>query len=347
MPEDAGRISRYGSISTELALLSDNELMGLVLRGNQLGSSIGGASVSLTIGNQPVFVKKVPLTELERQNAFSTENVFNLPSYYQYGIGSTGFGAWRELATHIMTTNWVITGECQNFPLMYHWRVLPEPAPKIMTPEDLKEAEDSVRYWENSIKIRERIQAIQKASYSVVLFLEQIPETVDEWLKRQVNLRGGNIGAACTLLEKDLKAVSEFIGSKGLLHFDAHFRNLLTDGSRVYFADFGLATSNRFRLSNEELEFFKKHRDYDRFYTVTHLVNWLITAIAGRDKIEPILQEHAAGNPQKSLHSSIEAIFQRYHPIALVMNRFFGELQTRSRKTPFPTDELTKLKHLL
>jgi hypothetical protein len=41
------------------------------------------------------------------------------------GVGSAGFGAWRELATHIMTTNWVITGESVNYPMMYHRRILP------------------------------------------------------------------------------------------------------------------------------------------------------------------------------------------------------------------------------
>jgi hypothetical protein len=347
MSELVKRIFDYGSISTELSLLSDSRLIELLSKASPLGSGIGGRSLSVVISEKPVFVKKIRLTELERRHAFSTENVFMLPSYYQYGIGSTGFGAWRELATHIMTTNWVLTGECQNFPLMYHWRILPEPKTQIMIPEELKETEDSVRYWENSIQIHERLQSIQESSYSIALFLENIPETLNERLKRQLNLGDESFSTSCALVENDLTAVSKFIGSKGLIHFDAHFFNLLTDGSRVYFSDFGLAMSDRFRLSNEEIEFFRKHRDYDRFYTVTHLVNWLITAISGRDEIEPALQGYAAGSPQKFFPSSIEAILQKYHPIALVMNRFFGELQTRSRKTPFPTDELAKLEHLL
>lgn len=43
------------------------------------------------------------------------------------GIGSPGcpgFGAWRELAVHTMTTNWVLADRFQGFPLMYHWPVL-------------------------------------------------------------------------------------------------------------------------------------------------------------------------------------------------------------------------------
>ncbi len=79
---------------------------------------IGGTSLQIEIDNTPVFVKKVPLTDLELQpeNYMSTANIFNLPMCYQYGIGSTGFGAWRELAAHVMITNWVITGQSSK-----HW----------------------------------------------------------------------------------------------------------------------------------------------------------------------------------------------------------------------------------
>jgi hypothetical protein len=88
---------------------------------------IGGKSALISIDDTPVFVKKVPLTDLEQlpQHFMSTANIFDLPLSYQYGVGSAGFGAWRELTTHIMTTNWVITNECVNFPIMYHWRILP------------------------------------------------------------------------------------------------------------------------------------------------------------------------------------------------------------------------------
>ena len=100
---------------------------------------IGGKSALISIDDTSVFVKKVPLTDLEQlpQHFMSTANLFNLPLGYQYGIGSAGigsagFGAWRELAAHIMTTNWVITGECANFPIMYHWRILPSHLPLIL-----------------------------------------------------------------------------------------------------------------------------------------------------------------------------------------------------------------------
>jgi hypothetical protein len=72
----------------------------------------GGKSALIDIDDTPVFIKRVPLTDLELQskNFMSTANIFDLPMCYQYGVGSAGFGAWRELATHIITNQW---GDCE------------------------------------------------------------------------------------------------------------------------------------------------------------------------------------------------------------------------------------------
>lgn len=72
-----------------------------------------------------VFVKRVPVTNIEFDNLFSTRNLYNLPTYCNYGFGSTGFGVFRELVTHIKTTNWVLSGAIATFPLMYHYRIIP------------------------------------------------------------------------------------------------------------------------------------------------------------------------------------------------------------------------------
>lgn len=72
---------------------------------------------------------------------------------YQYGVGSTGFGAWRELAAHVMTTNWVITGQCPNFPIMYHWRILEDTDSKIISDEEQIALDKDATYWENNAPI--------------------------------------------------------------------------------------------------------------------------------------------------------------------------------------------------
>ncbi|WP_201844997.1 hypothetical protein [Myceligenerans indicum] len=80
------------------------------------GAGIGGQAVLLEVEGTPVFVKQVRLTDLERrpQNLHSTANLFDLPMFCHYGVGTIGgpgFGAWRELAVHTMTTDWVLAGD--------------------------------------------------------------------------------------------------------------------------------------------------------------------------------------------------------------------------------------------
>jgi hypothetical protein len=71
-------------------------------------TGIGGTTALLEIEGSTVFVKRIRgFTDIERQpeHVMSTANLFALPTFCQYGIGSPGFGVWRELATHVMTTN--------------------------------------------------------------------------------------------------------------------------------------------------------------------------------------------------------------------------------------------------
>ncbi len=143
------RLTAHSAVSTSLALCSDRALRELVATAVPIGSSIGGKSALLEVAGTPVFVKPVPLTDLERQpeHVRSTANLFELPVFCQYGIGTIGgpgFGAWRELAVHTMTTNWVLAAEHEGFPLMYHWRVLPDSTP---LPEELADIERAVAYW--------------------------------------------------------------------------------------------------------------------------------------------------------------------------------------------------------
>jgi hypothetical protein len=121
------RVSRYSDVSSALALRSDRQLGELVEQAQVLGSGIGGTSVVLDVDGVAVFAKRVPLTDLERRgdNVMSTANLFGLPAFCQYGVGSPSFGAWRELVANTMATNWVLAGRSASFPLLYHWRVLP------------------------------------------------------------------------------------------------------------------------------------------------------------------------------------------------------------------------------
>ncbi|MFH8498127.1 hypothetical protein [Streptomyces coeruleorubidus] len=258
---EAGRLAGYDTVSTSLALCGDAELRELVDAAVPLGTGIGGKSARMDVAGTTVFVKRVPLTDLERrpEHLRSTANVFELPAFCQYGVGGPGFGAWREVAVHTMTTNWVLSGQFQGFPLTYHWRVLPDEAPTLA--EEL-----------------------------------------------------------------------------------AHFENVLTDGRRLYFADYGLALSSRFDLSPTETDFYDRHAGYDRCYTASYLVNWLVTALYGADweTRGALIRAWAEGQQPTGAPPGTARILARHAPVAAVMTDFYRTIQEVSRTTSYPAERLRR-----
>ncbi|MEU8959919.1 serine/threonine-protein kinase [Streptomyces sp. NPDC048518] len=340
------RPATYSRVSIDLALRSDRELQRSLATASPLGSGIGGSSAVLQVADLPVFVKRVPLTEVELQpdHLRSTANTFGLPLFCQYGIGGPGFGAWREVAAHTMTTNWVLSGGHQGFPLMYHWRVLPNAAP-VTLPSELADIERAVAYWGGGGGVRRRISGLEESSSSVVLFLEYIPQTLHAWLAEQVRMGPDAVVRACTFIEEELVAGTSFMNDRGLLHFDAHFQNILTDGQRLYFADFGLALSSRFDLSPAERDFFDAHRTYDRAYTLSYLVNSLISCLYGYERAEreALIRACAEGGPPPAGPPETAALLTRLAPLAAVVTDFLGRLQHESRGVPYPKEDVRRI----
>ncbi|MEU4235806.1 serine/threonine protein phosphatase [Actinoplanes sp. NPDC026619] len=316
-------------MSERLAALDDSAVIALLDETASPTVGFGGTTSSIDVGGVPVFVKRVPLTDRERQpdNVGSTANLFGLPLFYQYGIGSAGFGAWREVAVHTMTTRWVLEQRFDGFPLLYHRRVLPQ-APQ---PADPDERERWVAHWEGNDAVRARLEAISSASAAVVLFMEHIPQTVDAWLRAQPD------GEAYEIVDRALQEGVEFMRTQGLLHFDAHFLNLLTDGRRLYFADFGLAVHTGFDLTAAESAFVRRHRDYDRGYTATHLTQWLLSNLLDIPWADSLGHIRDRGLPR-----SAARIVARHRPVATVIGGFYRELLTGSKRTPFPADDLDR-----
>jgi hypothetical protein len=348
------RVGRYSDVSSALALRSDRQLGELVEQAPLLGSGIGGTSVVLDVDGVPVFAKRVPLTDLERRgdNVMSTADLFGLPAFCQYGVGSVGspsFGAWRELAANTMTTNWVLAGRSASFPLLYHWRVLPGAAPLTQEHADVERA---VEYWGGSAAVRDRLYALAQASASIVLFLEFIPQNLSDWLSAQVAAGQDAVASACAIVESSLLTDVAFMNANGLMHFDAHFGNIVTDGQRLYIADFGLVASPRFDLSAEEASFLHRNRTHDIGYALMRLVNWLVTDVCGVAVPQtggPVQRNEyiracAAGAEPTGVSPSIAAVIRRYAPVAAVMNDFYWNLFGVSRATPYPAD---KIEHAL
>ncbi len=337
------RIEQYSLASTSLATLSNEKLKQILADGKPMHEGIGGRSTLITINDIPIFVKKVPLTDLEQlpQHYMSTANIFDLPLGYQYGIGSAGFGVWRELSTHIMTTNWVITGECANFPIMYHWRIFPS-GPADINTNYWGDIEKYCQYWENSTAIRKRVKDLNNVSAHIAFFLEYVPQSLHEWLSNQIAKGEGSAETAVAFVDEQLKTTNKYMNTHGLMHFDAHFENILTDGIRLYLSDFGLAISPKFDLTPEETEFLKQHQSYDQACAAVNLLHCIITSFFGKDDWVAHLHEYLTGGTRDT-PPKIAAVIDRYAPIALVMDEFFQKLQKESKSTPYPAAQLEKL----
>lgn len=345
-PGDAPRISAYATVGAHLSRLSDRRLADAVAAAARPGSGIGGRSAELEVEGRRVFVKRVPLTDVELQPAHvrSTANLFGLPLFYQYGLGSAGFGAWRELAAHLMTTSWVLKGEHAGFPLLYHWRVLPDTPPAGFV-DGLGGVEGAVARWDGSPAVRRRLEAIARSSSSLVLFMEHVPLTLGAWLAeyRAAALREPQERSPYLWVEDALQRGTEFMSARGLVHFDAHFANLLTDGRQVYFADFGLALSRDFDLSAEEAGFLTDHLLYDRCYAPGHLLRHHLpdNVRAGADH-GTFLRRWLAGRRPSGVPDDISAIIDRHAGHAIVLDDFHHSLMTRSKRTPFPAAEMQR-----
>ena len=80
----------YYRLNTLLSGLSQTQVQTLLKkRGNGQG---WGRNQVIRLGRTNVFVKRIPVTDLEYENPFSTRNLYRLPTYYNYGVGSAGLG---------------------------------------------------------------------------------------------------------------------------------------------------------------------------------------------------------------------------------------------------------------
>lgn len=343
------RQAQYYELSSALGLISDAELQ------RQLAateSSTGwGVNQALTLSNQRIFVKRIPLTAREQTHGFDTSNHYQLPMYYHYGVGSAGFGAYRELISHIRTTNWVLQGESEAFPLLFHYRILPAQAAwKQVTTES---RERHLTYWNQSPEIADYLANRDQAAFEIQLFLEYIPFSLLEWFTQYPNR---NLD---TLLRQADAALC-FLNQRGILHLDAHLANLLTDGEQVWVSDFGLALDQQFTLAQDEQEFWQTHTSYDRALNLAALSHLLLSHCEALpedqqrplyqaleiqpeterpQKIECLLKTFGAGSEFQipDLAPELRTLLIRHHETLLTLSRFYTELrQSDAKDTRWP-----------
>ncbi|UOZ02901.1 hypothetical protein [Amycolatopsis sp. WQ 127309] len=320
------RLARHERIAAELST-SD-----VLTTATPLGSGIGGTTWLVRVAGEPVFVKRIALTDVELSHEGSTADHYGLPAWYHYGVGSAGGGAWRELAAHRDASEWVRTGACENFPLLHHWCVrlgLPR------APLPPAELERDVAFWHADPGVRRRLEALDASSTDLVLFLEHLPRTLAEWPDAPVRF-----------VDEELRRVTDFLAGQDVQHFDAHFANIVTDGGRLCLTDFGLTLSSRFELSDAETEFLAEHATHDRAYVLTHLVNRIVRPLRAwpHPRVRnDFVRDCAAGRDVPELPPDAAALLRRYAPLATVVNDFYFALHGDSRKTPYPADEIARL----
>jgi hypothetical protein len=341
----SGRGLTWWRVQALLTSLDDTELAELLRTASEVGTGIGGKTLRLVVDGTTVFVKAVSLTAAETRadNLRSTANLFGLPTFCQYNVGSPGINAWRELEALERTTRWVLDGDAAGFPLLYHWRLLTgDPPPSEPEHADVDEA---VAYWHGAESVGRRLAAIRASTTALLLFLEHQPHQLDTWLRDRIEEGGAAAAEAIEMVDDTLLTPVVWMNQQGLFHFDSHLANLLTDGRQVLVTDFGLATARDFALDDGERRFLDQHRLHDPAYTATKFVNLLVTELTGITDPRArnaFIAEHASGRAPGGLPPAAEAIVHRYAPVAEIINAVYWQLFTERRDIEFPTAELER-----
>ncbi len=255
-----------------------------------------GVSRTVEISGHSVFVKTLPLTAIEVERFPSTTNLFDLPETYQYGVGSAGFGAGRELAAHETTTQWVLDGHIENFPILYHHRLVPLAGQTRH--RDGAQLDRYVSYWDNNPAIRRFIEERQASQHAIVLLIEHIPHVLMDWLPKDQD-------AISSVINQALH-VTDFLRDRNVAHFDANPSNIVTDGKRILFADFGLFLDDTFELTDAERTFLANHRHFD----IAEFIASLEWPVPGRE-FRPGPAYRNALDPFRGMIDEITAVFER------------------------------------
>ena len=78
---------------------------------------------------------------------------------------------------------------------------------------------------------------------------------------------------------------------------------------------------------------------------MTHLARWLVTRWLGTTPAhrDELLRRSADGLACPELPAYAAELVSRHAPVAVVMSDFLRSLQTTSRTTPYPAEELLRL----
>jgi hypothetical protein len=326
--------------------LSDDALRGIVA--DEPSSGAWGWSGKGNVDGTTVFVKRIPVTDLEVAAWPSTRNHFGLPLAYQYGVGSAGFGAAREELVHRTVTDWVVEGRTDAFPVLHHGRLLPRRGDAWQLPRDRSVY---MVLWDEDPAIAAFMDARTSATHDLWLVAEHLPHTLADWLidhQDRVDDVLDRLFGAAALLRED-----------GIVHFDAHFANIVVDvaGERFCLTDFGLATSATMELDGDERAFLAGHRHYDvgeMLFSLSSTLGGLYLRLSEAERAEVLAVCDLASSADRrsvgaalvrnarriadeqvlALHPAYVAAVERFGPVIDHMVDFFSGLTGALRARP-------------
>jgi hypothetical protein len=306
------------NLADHLSGLSDAELLAAA----ETPGSVGWAAVGTArVEGTTVFVKRLPLTDVELAAASPTANHFGLPTYYSYGVGSAGFGAWRELAANELVR------DLDGFPTLLHHRVLERTTEPGRLPWSDAEY---VQYWNGEESVGAFRSARDAARHELWLVLEHVPEPIMTWLFAHPEDTGAILD--------ELIVAARSLDSVGLVHFDAHLGNAVTDGKRVRLADLGLAMAASFDLSDEERAFRDRHRHYD-VATILGSFGMIARAVLGpmsAAELDTRIRELVTD--RGTLHEALVPCLMRFREPIVVMVDFFDRMRQPTKSVRYEDD---------
>ena len=308
MDDDRARL--FASMGTRLTMLSERSIR-QTIRHVPRPQRGWGSHGFVRVGGRRVFVKRIPLTPQEYRDPLGTRNHYNLPPFYNYGLGSAGSNAWREVVAATKATNWVLSGEWLGFPLLFHYRVLPSVGRRNPPPPGW--LDNYVRYWGGRRQVRRWIVDRAVATHEVVLFFEHLPQVLGDRCSRKLADVAGWV--------REVRTTAAFLRAKGVCHFDCHPWNVLIDEHRSYLADFGLVLDHQFDLTSQESAFLRRNTYYDEGTVVGRAGGYLMARFRrlGVKRRKQLLNHLGVAEPesdlllQRVLVDSVEDLTGKWH----------------------------------
>ena len=270
------RFDLYNKLSNKLVILTDKELLELTNIQSEI-KKWGDHGVIKLEGNN-IFFKKLPLSDKFELSQFNTKNLYNIPVNCNYGFGSAGINPWRELITHIKTSNFVLTRVIENFPLLYYYRIIKDDSHNFETGMNEKLLE-RFNFKNYHLYLEERA----KCSYKIIMFLEYIPNMLFKFINNDINY--------VKYFFKESTKILDFLQTNGILHLDTHWGNYLVDNNgKLYLTDFGIVLDKNFDLDEKEKLFMKKNKLLPYYYRFESVYVHFSYGIEENDIINNIIE---------------------------------------------------------